>query len=1213
VIRIGRRRARPPPGARAWPALACALGAVLAFLLGAGPVWAQTSIELVSNHGKPRHATVSLEYFSATPFTTGSHAAGYKLTGVGIVMQYGWKEEESPSYSVTIHAASSGRPGALLATLTNPQSLSRGYKSHSFAVPGSGIELAANTTYWVVISAASEGDNRAVVGVTYTFADDPGAAAGWSVGNKRLWRTDSRSWDESPGSLMLALRGHRIDTVAPTAHSASVNGAALKIAFSEPLERSSVPSGSSFSVLLDGDAQTPTAVSVMDRTVTLTLAQAATARQTAFVIYTKPDQAPLWDLGKHNQAAGFEVQAANITADRRPPALQGVFASGDVIDVVYDELLDLASVPSLTNYRYTDLADTSPRPTWRIPRTVRVIGTRVALTLDAPVTAGQRILLLYSPEFSPPEHPRWVKDRAGNRVAGFNNVATNLAGDATPPAVASASVDGTLLKIIYDEVLDAGSVPAKGSFSVEFRRDGQPATSQPATSQTPAAVYLTGKTVLLRLGTAAGAGDAVRLTYTKPAANPIRDLSGNEAAALDQAVANAAADTTPPAVESASVDGSTLSIVFDELLDSAVLPSPGAFFVSVDGGAGRSPAAAAVAGKTVTLALNRAAAHGESVTVSYLRLTGYHKLRDVAGNAASFAGQTVRNVTGPVVTGGSVDRAALTLSFDGALDTASVPAPGDFSVRVTGNTPTESTARAVAVRGRELVLTIRFPAVPGDSVDVTYARGAAPLRAADGLEVKDFTAAVTNVSAPATPVVRGASVDGAALAIVFNESLDGGSVPAPLAFAVSVDGGAAKHPDRVVVDGTTVRLTLATAVTHGQVVAVRYQRPAQGLRLSDRSLEEVASFTEVVDNVTKPVVTAARTAVDGRSVALTFDAALDGASVPAPGAFTVSVDGTARTPGGVALDGATVTLALGAAVAEGAAVTVAYAAPDAGALQDPAGLAVAGFSGRVVENVTDVTAPAFTSAATAADGGSVVVTFDEALDGGSVPAPGEFGVSVDGGAAQVPGGVALDGATVTLTLIDAVTHGQAVTVSYAKPAQDALRDRTGNAVASFSGREVINATPDPEAPVVTGVAIVSDAGPDQTYALGQRIRVWLTFDQAVHVAGAPRLRIALRGPTPDAGGGERWAPYESGSGSTVLAFAYQVAAADRSTLGVAVLADTLEANGGTIRSVAGNVDAVPAHAGLGQDAKHRVDGSLAAAPVLKSAGVNGAGANWPPS
>ena len=68
------------------------------------------------------------------------------------------------------------------------------------------------------------------------------------------------------------------------------------------------------------------------RTVTLTLAEAATAGQAASVTYTKPAADPLWDRGKHNQAEGFDVLAANITGDTTPPSVQGAFVSGDVIE-----------------------------------------------------------------------------------------------------------------------------------------------------------------------------------------------------------------------------------------------------------------------------------------------------------------------------------------------------------------------------------------------------------------------------------------------------------------------------------------------------------------------------------------------------------------------------------------------------------------------------------------------------------------------------------------------------------------------------------------------------------------------------------------------------------------------------------------------------------------------------------------------------------------
>ena len=48
-------------------------------------------------------------------------------------------------------------------------------------------------------------------------------------------------------------------------------------------------------------------------------------------------------------------------------------------------------------------------------------------------------------------------------------------------------------------------------------------------------------------------------------------------------------------------------------------------------------------------------------------------------------------------------------------------------------------------------------------------------------------------------------------------------------------------------------------------------------------------------------------------------------------------------------------------------------------------------------------------------------------------------------------------------------------------------------------------------PTVSTVAVTSDAGTDDTYALGDTIEVGLTFDEAVTVAGAPYLLIDVGG------------------------------------------------------------------------------------------------------
>ena len=255
-----------------------------------------------------------------------------------------------------------------------------------------------------------------------------------------------------------------------------------------------------------------------------------------------------------------------------------------------------------------------------------------------------------------------------------------------------------------------------------------------------------------------------------------------------------------------------------------------------------------------------------------------------------------------------------------------------------------------------------------------------------------------------------------------------------------------------------------------------------------------------------------------------------------------------------------------------------------------------GHPGRDHDPAHKVDAVAPSAASASVSGSALTVTFDEDLAAAASLENGAFAVkrtpsggteaAVDLSTTVAP---AISGRTVTLTLASAVVSGDtAVKVSYAKPASgsgNALVDAAGNEVADFADRAVSNVT----GPTVTEVTVVSDPGADATYAAGDAVRVAVRFSEAVEVDtedGTPRLKLDLGG---DDGAGERWAAYEGGSGTETLTFAWAAAAPDESTEGVAVLADTLELNGGTIASVATKIGAALGHPGLDPDPEHKVD------------------------
>ncbi len=89
----------------------------------------------------------------------------------------------------------------------------------------------------------------------------------------------------------------------------------------------------------------------------------------------------------------------------------------------------------------------------------------------------------------------------------------------------------------------------------------------------------------------------------------------------------------------------------------------------------------------------------------------------------------------------------------------------------------------------------------------------------------------------------------------------------------------------------------------------------------------------------------------------------------------------------------------------------------------------------------------------------------------------------------------------------------------------------------------------------------------------------------VILGSLPRLKIGMD----SADGSTTWAEYSHGNGTTSLRFNHWVVEPDISSEGIAVLEDTLELNGGTLKSTATKDDADLSHDGVGHNANHKVD------------------------
>ena len=374
-------------------------------------------------------------------------------------------------------------------------------------------------------------------------------------------------------------------------------------------------------------------------------------------------------------------------------------------------------------------------------------------------------------------------------------------------------------------------------------------------------------------------------------------------------------------------------------------------------------------------------------------------------------------------------------------------------------------------------------------------------------------------------------VRGTALTAAFSESLDTGSVPAPGSFHVSVEGTRRKVSS-VAVNGATVTLTLAKAVTLNDTVKLRYAKPATG-PLQDLVGNEVANFGDqsVTNRTTKVFTYSVRCSYGNGNVSgywfINDKSARVGTGfgdrlIPCDMAkpawdFNDSAGSTIWV-----YDQNNPTTTTNEPVEE-----VCYRLPDqpnhrvvvgtdhnyyreelvrgqwrrsnsyrygvvgsdtlacrnaswnayyraqGGSMIDPVGGV---FSTDPAGMFPDDPAPVYSVLEFAAvNEKTLTLHFDQTLKASPPPAPWTFRVTVNGaGRSVASGGVAIEGATVTLTLAAAVTDTDMVKVSYTKPSTNPLRDFAGLTVQSFAERDVVNDTR--EATLWETTLVVQDVG-----------------------------------------------------------------------------------------------------------------------------------------
>ncbi len=412
------------------------------------------------------------------------------------------------------------------------------------------------------------------------------------------------------------------DKTAPTLTNATMSGSStIVLTYNEQLDPNVVPQPGSFYVTVNGEARAVIATAVSGTTVSLTLINGVLFGQTVTLTYAKGDKA-IQDLSG-NTAVNLTSRSITNTLDTTLPKPVSGTVNGNSVILNFNQTM--AEPNTYATSQFT--VKLNGYATY--VSEVHTGGNYLYFTLGTTVTEGTAVSISYSQGSYP------VVDSNGNALQAFIDFYLKNASDKTAPVVQSASVSGSKLTLTYNEGLDTTAIPGKASYSVVV--NGQ--------ARTVTAVELVNNQVVLTLSASVVSTATVLVSYI-PGSNSLRDLNGNTAvgfSGLQASVNGTSGGGTTSGTRQAIINGSSLTIVFGETLNTSYVPKVSQFSVKING-TSAPVASVSVSTSEVVLTLYTAITSTNSVTIGYTSDSG--GLRNSSGVLmGSFSNLSVINVT----------------------------------------------------------------------------------------------------------------------------------------------------------------------------------------------------------------------------------------------------------------------------------------------------------------------------------------------------------------------------------------------------------------------------------------------------------------------------------------------------------------------------------------------------------------------------------------
>ena len=1087
--------------------LALHLLVLWALCLFAAPLaHSQVSEALVSNIAETtrERGTGAFSIRHAQGFETGNNPPGYTVTGVDLDLDVA-ASGDTPVYTVEIWSDSAGSPGSRLGSLSPPSSIGSGV--NSFTTPG--IDLDDLEGYFVVVNLATPGAKYSWLG---TSSNNETSSQGWQISdsssigaefNESTWFTDSR---EVRKLRINGLVKPDVTVEVTLDEDTSHPLAAADFTDDDTLEGTGVrilTLPGLGSLTLDGASPGAPAVSV-----TANQLVSKTDITEGKLKYTPARN----DNGNVYASLTFKVNDGtsdstdtftmiiNVTpvndAATGTPTISGVARAGEPLTAGTDDIGDTEGVPSRFIFQWVRVgSDGSSNPTnvGANSNTYTLADADVGMKIkvrvsfndddghsegplesDAYPTGTDTIAAI--PPCGNPDHaggslPRWTRDMTvGNSgsVYGFR--------EGTGGFGELGSNSQRILDFGVDGVIRITAVTlSSGTLTFGLNR------ALPTRLRTQMALHVCDRTFPV------SADSTTAATWT----NTGLDWSGTRNRTL-----YVSRDGQVPRVSSATVNGATLKITFDEDLDATVPPSS-AFTVKRTpyGGEEETISASgtpAISGTTLTLTLAEPIAHSHTnVKVKYSQPPN-NRLTDRRSNAvASFSAAPVTNNTPSPMFSIAVD--PTNIAEDGGEATVTVSILSPLSIDQTIDLTLGGTAKNpddYTISADSLTLTAGQTSVTATVMasNDNYDDDAETVIVTARNVGRDIGAVTVTIDDDDAPVALSFSVNNPSIAEAGGTSTltvsTGGST---LATALTIPltlGGTATNPDDYTISADSLTLPANTTSITATVTAVQdtIDEPNETVLITAShngttiGTQQTVTITDDDTATLSVSVSQATILRDGGTSRVIVSTG--GTTFSTDQTIALTLAGTATKDTDYTIDSESLTLRAG----ESSVAATITSTNDPMANSDETVLITASHNGTTIgaQQTVTISAPVPPEVSDAyANGTFLTLDFDEDLKPGATPAGGAFTVTEARQDVTVYAVVrpANKPRQIILRLAPAVVHGNNVTLSYTVPnnALNRLQDSAGNHVAAITRLPVRNTTSRPQTPIhaATGEPAIS--------------------------------------------------------------------------------------------------------------------------------------------